>query len=172
LNFDDLIDVTDEFSRKRKSAQHDELWDPHTKNKFEQSLHYEDKWLVWRLRNEPSEFESTKGRQISLQPPPVDVVMKDFAWRVSVHPQVENVVSTETDTNEFDIWTIIRDFDEETEQKIAEAEVELVKNNPDLRFDFMIIPRRGRDLAKVIPKGSNVLYSKKQVDKTNWTGPR
>ena len=86
--------------------------------------------------------------------------LKNFVWTVCGLTTVERVLSIEKDKDEFDVWTVISDFDEETEEKVAEAEVELVKNNPDLRFDFMVIPKRGRNLDQLLPRG-NVLYSKK-----------
>ncbi len=158
MSFEDIIDYHEELFRKKSISENELNWNPHLKDKFNEVLHGEERWL-WKSKHDITMLTSVKPK-VTLGQSLSESALKSFAWKACNLSRVERILVLQTDKDEFDIWTVITDFDEETEERLAQAEVELVRNNPDLKFDFMVIPRRGRDLAHLLPQGE-VLYSKK-----------
>jgi len=157
MTFEDIIQYPEEISHKRTVTERELDWNPHLKYSFIEVFHNQEKW-AWKLKQETPVLIAVKP-QVTLRQSLSESALRSFAWK-ACDLSHERVLALETDKDEFDIWTVITDFDEETEEKLAQAEVELVRDNPDLRFDFMVIPRRGRDLSQLLPHGK-VLYSKK-----------
>ncbi len=57
-----------------------------------------------------------------------------------------------------DIWTIIRESNLKEEEKIADAQCELMRIHQELDFDFMVIPRFERETKDLLPDGSKQVY--------------
>jgi hypothetical protein len=57
-----------------------------------------------------------------------------------------------------DIWTLIRESNLKEEEKIADAQCELMRIHQELDFDFMVIPRSERETKDLLPDGSIQIY--------------
>jgi hypothetical protein len=57
-----------------------------------------------------------------------------------------------------DIWTIIRESNLEQEEKIADAQCELMRIHQELDFDFMVIPKNGKKMDDLLPDDRVQIY--------------
>jgi hypothetical protein len=57
-----------------------------------------------------------------------------------------------------DIWTIIRESNLKEEEKIANAQCELMRIHQELDFDFMVMPKNDRETADLLPDGRIQIY--------------
>nr|MDO8081864.1 hypothetical protein [Candidatus Freyarchaeota archaeon] len=89
---------------------------------------------------------------------PRSIALNFFTELVSNIPEVEEVYVT-THNEILDIWTVISNNERSTERKVFEAEGKLLETFPDLRFDFLVIPKYP-ELYQNLPSGSERIYNK------------
>ena len=63
----------------------------------------------------------------------------------------------------FDIWTLITENNLDIEEKIAEAQCELMRIHRELDFDFMVFPRYEKDFQNFLPDNSIQRYPTNQL---------
>jgi hypothetical protein len=158
MSFKERFDQSEDFHRKR--AESELLWTPHARNRFEELLQSEEKWT--RVFDYEPVFVRNRD-QVTLEQSAGDSVLKEFAWQVCGLPQIERILTVKWDEDKFDVWVILAGYDDEAEDKIAQAEVDLVSNNPNLKIDLMVVPLLGRKEDEVTPHRAEVLYSKRQA---------
>ncbi|MHA1363954.1 MAG: hypothetical protein ACTSP1_15675 [Candidatus Freyarchaeota archaeon] len=91
---------------------------------------------------------------------PRNIALNFFTELVSEIPEVEEVYVTIRNET-LDIWTVISNNERNTEWKVFEAEGILLETFPELRFDFLVIPKFP-ELHKNLPAGSRKIYSKQE----------
>lgn len=161
MSFDDLIEESEQFlHRKHLLPKDDASWRPHFGDRFENLLPTQDAWVVWKLRSEHESKSELRRQSAPARDQLVRVALGDFAWSLCALPDVETISVFRSD-DVFNVSTIITNLNIEAERKIANAEAELLRGNPDLQLDFTVIPRHGRRRSDLVPPGSEVLYSKK-----------
>lgn len=62
-----------------------------------------------------------------------------------------------------DVWTLIKENNLDVEEKIAEAQCELMRIHKELDFDFMVFPLFGEDVKNILPVHSIQVYPKKEL---------
>lgn len=74
---------------------------------------------------------------------------------------IPNVINAYTFVNNdvINYWIIIEEENFEDELEIADAFRETLSVFNNLLFDFIIIPRQGVSLEKIVPKNSQLIYS-------------
>lgn len=58
------------------------------------------------------------------------------------------------------LWVITEEEDFDAEMQIADSLVELMRIFRNLKFDFMIIPRYDIPIEQIVPKNSQIMYSR------------
>jgi hypothetical protein len=82
--------------------------------------------------------------------------------RIRDLPLVESVYVIEKEEM-IDIWTFIEEGNLNVEEKIAEAQCELMRVHRELDFDFMVIPRSGREQERLLPSESKQIYPEDEL---------
>ena len=85
-----------------------------------------------------------------------------YVDRICDLPSVESVYVVEKE-DVVDIWTVIDEGDLDLEEKIAEAQCELMRIRRELDFDFMVIPRFGREIEELLPSDSRQVYPENEL---------
>jgi len=81
----------------------------------------------------------------------------EFVRSVQGIPGIEQVLVRE-DSDSIRIWTMIPDVDLDTEDAIYEAQAEFLRRLPDVRVDFSVIYRQGRESRELTPRGARSIY--------------
>ncbi len=159
MTFEELVNIP-EFEQKRVVIERNlPYWNPHREKHFEQNVRIgRTIWMATAHLQLISPAVASRHVQVTLTPASTaELALQDFADRVSMHEGIEGVYVLSSE-DRYDVWTIIDEFNEDTEDGLAEAELDLVTRFPDFRFDFMLIPRLGRELSDLIPNGGRALY--------------
>jgi hypothetical protein len=159
MTFEEFANIP-EFEQKRAVVERNlPYWNPHREKQFERNVRIgRTIWMAAAHLQLISPATVSKHVQLTLSPTSTaELALQDFADRVSIHEGIEGVYVLSSE-DRYDVWTIIEEFDEDTEDRLAEAELDLMTRFPDFRFDFMLIPRRGRELSDLIPNGGRALY--------------
>ncbi len=82
---------------------------------------------------------------------------KFFVEQVSQIPQVIAVYMGVSE-GVIDLWTIVEGDLYEAETSIAKVETELLRRFPNLLFDSLVVPKKGRELDKIIPTNYMEIY--------------
>lgn len=82
--------------------------------------------------------------------------------RIRDFPSVNSVYVIERE-DIIDIWTFIEEGDLDLEEKIAEAQCELMRIHRELDFDFMVVPRFGRETSQLLPPNSKQIYPENEL---------
>ena len=83
--------------------------------------------------------------------------MSLYADRMNEIDLVEAVYLIEKE-DLFDIWTFTKEFDLIAEERIAEAQCELMRIHKDIDFDFMVYPLYEKNICDVLPPNSTQIY--------------
>jgi len=59
-----------------------------------------------------------------------------------------------------DLWVIITKRDIQTELKIAKSFADLLRSCPDIKLDFLILPREGRHLKEILPRNGLLIWQR------------
>lgn len=82
-----------------------------------------------------------------------------YVDRIRDLPIIESVHIIEKE-DLVDVWTIIQESNLDLEEKIAEAQCELMRIHKELDFDFMVFPRFGQEIENILPQNSRKIYPK------------
>lgn len=85
-----------------------------------------------------------------------------YVDRIRDLPSVESVYLIEKE-DVIDIWTVIQEGNLDLEEDIAEAQCELMRIHRELDFDFMVIPRFGRQIEKLLPSDSKQIFPENEL---------
>jgi len=85
-----------------------------------------------------------------------------YVDRIKVFPVVNSVYLVQND-DIMDIWTFIEETDLNIEEKIAEAQCELMRIHRELDFDFMVIPRFGKNVNEYLPTDRTQIYPENKL---------
>lgn len=88
---------------------------------------------------------------------PTNAAFNLFIERISQILDVEEVYVFMAE-DAIDIWTITKKRNFDAEEKIIEAECEIMRIFRDIDFDFMILPREGRNLKEILPSNGKRIY--------------
>lgn len=88
--------------------------------------------------------------------------IKLYVDRIHELPIVESVHVVEKE-DITDIWTVIREGNLDLEERIAEAQCELMRIHRELDFDFMVIPRFDREVEELLPSDSKQVYPENKL---------
>ncbi len=160
MSIEELISGSEYDLKKSVLEREPEYWKPHFENHLDELCRIErpKTWMI--LSHSDVAFFETLSKQLQeklIAPSLSELALRDFAERVSMYPTIEGVYVLSSD-NVHDVWTVIEEFNDETEDKIAKAELQLVTQYPDFSFDFMLIRRNGRELTEILPEGSKPLF--------------
>ena len=85
-----------------------------------------------------------------------------YVDRMREFPLVESVYIVKKE-DIIDIWTVIQENNLKLEEKIADAQCELMRIHQELDLDFMVIPRFEKETKKLLPSGSIQVYPKNEL---------
>lgn len=82
-----------------------------------------------------------------------------FITKISALRQIERVFWRRAG-GRIRVWTVIDTPDLEVENKIYDAQLELMDMLPDVHFDFSVIFRLGKPHAEISPEGATLVLSR------------
>jgi hypothetical protein len=82
-----------------------------------------------------------------------------FVDRISTLPRVE-LVFWKRAAGRIRVWTILDEPHLETENRIYDVQLEMMDLLPDVRFDFSVIFRQGKDVRQFSPEGAIRTFSR------------
>lgn len=76
------------------------------------------------------------------------------------HPREVEAIFWRKAADAIRVWTVIDQPNLDVENQIYDAELALMDLLPDLRFDFLVIFRQGKDTRQISPEGSTRIFSR------------
>ena len=152
MSIGELISASEDDLRRPVLDKAPAYWKPHFENRLEQLCRVE-KPKIWMIL---SHIELAFGEKF-IAPSLSELALRDFAERISTYGGIDGVY-VRSSGDEYDVWTVIEEFDDQTEDKIAEAELQLTARYPNMKFDFMLLRRHGRPVSELVPDDSKLLY--------------
>lgn len=86
-----------------------------------------------------------------------DSIAKRAEEKFSAIPGVEQVYARR-DSDFYRVWTVVPEMNRDLEDQICAAELAFMDRFPDIRFDFTVIFRQGKDPASIRPSGAFLIH--------------